>query len=144
MSGPTSPRGFTLIELLVVIAIIAILSAALLPAISSSLDRARVTECRSNLTHVALALRMYYTDHGAYPRTLDALALTGLVTDDTLLRCTRTGAYYYYVPPPPGAPLDSTLAACTDPTTPAGQRPHDFRQSLLVLEKSGKIVEKGR
>jgi prepilin-type N-terminal cleavage/methylation domain-containing protein len=141
MTRITSPRGFTLIELLVVIAIIAIMSAALLPALSSSLDRARVTECRSNLTHLALALRMYYTDHGAYPPALEALTQAGLVSDDTLLRCTRTGAYYFYAPPSPGASLDSLLAACTDPSTPLGQRPHDFRQSYLKLEKSGKIAE---
>ncbi|HEY3397627.1 MAG TPA: prepilin-type N-terminal cleavage/methylation domain-containing protein [Armatimonadota bacterium] len=140
----SSRRGFTLIELLVVIAIIAILSAALMPALSSSLDRARVTECRSNLTHLAMALRMYYGDNAAYPATVEALGAAGLVSDDALLRCPRTGEYYYYVPPPPGAPLDSTLAACADPATPPGQRPHGFRQSLLVLEKSGKIGERGR
>lgn len=137
-------RGFTLIELLVVISIIAILSAALMPAVSSSLDRARVTECRSNLTQLALALRMYYNDYGAYPRELSALTAVGLVSDDTLLRCPKTGATYYYLPPPPRAPLDSALAACVDPRTPPGQRPHGYRESLLVLQKSGRLVEVGR
>jgi prepilin-type N-terminal cleavage/methylation domain-containing protein len=137
------PRGFTLIELLVVIAIIAIMAAALMPAISSSLDRSRVTECRSNLTHLGLALRMYYTDYGAYPGELGALTRTGLVSDDALLRCTKTGAYYFYSPPPPRASLEDTLAACVDPATPPGRRPHAYRNSLLILRKSGRIAEMG-
>ena len=88
----TNNCGFTLIELLVVIAIIAILSAALMPAISSSLDGSRVTQCRSNLTHVAIALRMYYNDQGDYPPSLSALLDAGFITDDSLLRCTSHSA----------------------------------------------------
>lgn len=137
-------RGFTLIELLVVIAIIAIMAAALMPAISSSLDRARVTECRSNLTHLAIALRMYYNDQGGYPPTLAALFEGGFITDDSLLCCTKTGAEYYYDPPTRKDPVDAAVAACVNPTIPEGQRPHSFRNSLLILQKGGKIVEVGR
>ncbi len=139
-----SKYGFTLIELLVVIAIIAIMAATLMPAISSSLDRSRVTECRSHLTHLAIALRMYYNDQGAYPPTLSALLETGFITDDSLLRCTKTGAEYYYRPPSTKDSVATTVAACVDPATAQGQRPHSFRNSLLVLQKGGKIVEVGR
>ncbi len=140
----TSKYGFTLIELLVVIAIIAIMAATLMPAISSSLDRSRVTECRSHLTHMAIALRMYYNDQGAYPPTLSALLETGFITDDSLLCCTKTGAEYYYRPPTPKDSVETTVAACVDPAIPQGRRPHSFRNSLLVLQKGGKIVEVGR
>jgi len=140
----TNNCGFTLIELLVVIAIIAVLSAALMPAISSSLDRSRVTQCRSNLTHLAIALRMYYNDQGDYPPSLSALLDAGFITDDSLLRCTKTGAEYYYCPPTRKDSVDTTVAACVDPATPEGQRPHSFRHSLLGLQKGGKIVEGGR
>lgn len=144
MLRPKKTNGFTLIELLVVIAIIAILAASLMPAISSSLDRSRVTQCRSNLTHLSIALRMYYSDQGGYPPELSALLDTGFITDDTLLRCTKTGAEYYYSRPKPGGPIDSTVAACVDPETPAGQRPHSYRHSLVLLQRGGKIVEVGR
>ena len=133
--------GFTLIELLVVIAIIAILSATLLPALSSATDRQRLTECRANLSQVALALRMYYDDYGQYPRALVNVSQAGYVTDDSLLRCSKTGDYYFYQPPQPGQPVETVVAACVDPKTPVGSRPHGFRQSLIELQKGGKLLE---
>ncbi len=144
MPRMNSNCGFTLIELLVVIAIIAILSAALMPAVSSSLDRSRVNQCHSNLTHVAIGLRMCYNDQGGYPPTLSALLEAGFITDDSLLCCTKTGAQYYYHPPLPDDSVDTVVVACVDPATPSGQRPHSFRHSFLVLHKGGKIVEVGR
>src|SRR5512142_334726 len=99
MKPDSRDRGFTLIELLVVIAIIAILAASLMPTLSSATDRSRVTECRAHLTHLSMALHMYHDDWGSYPATLDRLVGGGYVTNEDLLRCTRTGTYYYYAPP---------------------------------------------
>ena len=56
-------EGFTLLELLMVISIIALLSALLLPALSTAKEKGRRAACLSNLRQVAIATRLYMDDH---------------------------------------------------------------------------------
>jgi prepilin-type N-terminal cleavage/methylation domain-containing protein len=65
-------KGFTLIELLVVIAIIGLLSSVVTASVNVARVKARDAFRRSSLEQVRFALEAYYTDHGAYPISLNA------------------------------------------------------------------------
>ncbi len=61
-------KQFTLVELLVVIAIIAILAGILLPVLSSSREKAKSSNCKSNLKQLGMGLKMYTNaNSGMFP-----------------------------------------------------------------------------
>lgn len=65
--------GFTLIELLVVMAIIATLLTIVAPRYFTSVDRAKETVLKQNLSIMRDAIDKYYADTGNYPDDLHQL-----------------------------------------------------------------------
>jgi prepilin-type N-terminal cleavage/methylation domain-containing protein/prepilin-type processing-associated H-X9-DG protein len=54
--------GFSLVELLVVVAIVAILAAILFPVFAQVREKARATDCLSNMRQIGMAAGMYFQD----------------------------------------------------------------------------------
>lgn len=56
-------KGFTLIELLVVLAIMAVVAGLLFPVLARAREKARQSQCLSNLRRLASAFALYRSDH---------------------------------------------------------------------------------
>ena len=63
-------KGFTLVELMVVVAVIGVLSAMLVPQVSRTIDKARVSRTCAELASIANALNAYLADTGSYPSSV--------------------------------------------------------------------------
>jgi prepilin-type processing-associated H-X9-DG protein/prepilin-type N-terminal cleavage/methylation domain-containing protein len=68
-SLPLTRQGFTLVEILVVIGVIVLLATFLFSVYGRVRESGNRAACSSNLGQIGLALRLYATDTGKYPRS---------------------------------------------------------------------------
>ena len=62
----TGSKNFTLLELLICIAIISLLGSLLLPALSESINRAKLAACSSNMRSAGYGINLYCADNSGY------------------------------------------------------------------------------
>lgn len=96
-------RGFTLIELLVVVAIIGILASIVMVSLSGARAKARDSKRISDIKSIQLALSLYYSDYGMYPKNIYALTSAGAAPDNGL-----AGNYLPAVPADPSGSVSCT------------------------------------
>ncbi|HOK53838.1 MAG TPA: prepilin-type N-terminal cleavage/methylation domain-containing protein, partial [Armatimonadota bacterium] len=85
-------HGFSLVELLTVIAIIAILASIIFPVMNAVKNRAKLTQCMTNMANIASALKMYQMDNRKYPDAIGGMAIPG-----TPMERAKTGLYPEYI-----------------------------------------------
>jgi general secretion pathway protein G len=73
VNGDANKRGFTLIELLVVMSIIGVLLTIAAPRYFRSVQRAKETVLKHDLSVMRESIDKYYADIGQYPDALPAL-----------------------------------------------------------------------
>ncbi|MBP7770824.1 MAG: prepilin-type N-terminal cleavage/methylation domain-containing protein [Candidatus Pacebacteria bacterium] len=101
-----STKGFTLIELLVVIAIIGILASIVMVSLSGAKEKSRDARRQADIKSIQLALSLYYSDNGMYPRNIYAGAGTA----------PASGLAPTYLPSVPSDPENTSACADSGPT----------------------------
>ena len=72
----TRNAGFTLIELMIVVVVLAILAAIAYPSYLNYVRKARFSEAKEALFHLAAEAEQYYSDNKGYPKILADLGHT--------------------------------------------------------------------
>jgi general secretion pathway protein G len=99
LSSRRSGKGFTLIELLVVMAIIAMLLSLAVPRYFNSVEKSREALLHQNLALTRSVLDQFYSDHGKYPETLEALVSSKYLRSLPIDPVTESAATWIIVPP---------------------------------------------
>jgi len=93
------PNGFTMVEVIIVVAIIAIMASIIVPKMSGARDSSKLTACKANLKHIAVAMELYANEnYGMYCES----TAEGIYFNSSCKMI--TGGYLKRVPLCPSAP----------------------------------------
>ena len=98
-------RGFTLIELMMVVVVLGIITAIIIPRVSSTKSNAETKACKSNQANLNAGLERYKAEKGSYPDKDDYAALKA----DTTFK----GIYVNDVPDCPSGGTTMSYAKAT-------------------------------
>ena len=65
--------GFTLIEIILVVVIIGILAGIAIPRMGGKTEKAKISQAKSNITALGMAIQEYEMMNGEYPSSLEQL-----------------------------------------------------------------------
>jgi general secretion pathway protein G len=65
--------GFTLIEIILVVVIIGILAGIAIPRMGGKTEKAKISQAKSNITSLSMAVQEFEMINGNYPSSLDQL-----------------------------------------------------------------------
>jgi prepilin-type N-terminal cleavage/methylation domain-containing protein len=90
-------KGFTLVELLIVIIVISILSGVVISVVNVSGMRARARDSqrKADLSKIASALELFYTDNRSYPPTAGGGWINAGISSSSLSYCVSSHLYRY-------------------------------------------------
>ena len=117
MTGERGRRGFTLIELLVVMTIIGVLLAIAVPRYFKSVERAKETVLRHDLSAIRESIDKHYADLGQYPDALAGLVDKRYLRDIPIDPVSDSAKWVIVAPPSerPGTVYDVQPPAVASP-----------------------------
>ena len=114
---PRFIRGFTLVEMLIVISIIAILTGIIITNLTGAKGKARDAKRVSDLSHIQLALQLYFDRCGRYPEP-DSNGGVGPGGDTDECSRTKDGTILYT--------MSDFISSIPTPTSEAGQTVYGY------------------
>ncbi len=94
--------GFSLIEIMVVLVILGILAALVAPNVMQGVDKALVTQAKTDMKSIETALKLYKMDNFIYPRTEQGLqALVSKSDISPVPKNFKSGGYLDKLPKDP-------------------------------------------
>lgn len=108
-------KAFTIVELLIVVAIVAIIATLTIVAYSNSTQNAKVAAMKSDLVADSKLLKLYYSEYGSYPTSIDPTSYCPIVPFSNPAYCLKSsnGATLVYNGTTSTFTLDATLNSTT-------------------------------